>query len=183
MKSARANDIVIKISKNGVVQCCARTSISVLGKGTYVYKVYEMDENTNSKDRTAMTGSESGREVAALEEAAVEEAELIAEPVTEGDVEAAGEEVGIDDVANRDENELEDESEFDENNELDKELAGFVAEDVVGGREVSTLPTTMVVPIVFAEVCVSEVGIETVDVAEARGEENEPDIPLRLRVF
>jgi len=130
-----------------------------------------MYDNVSDKDRTAKIGSGSDREVAALEEAAGDDAELGAEPVMDGDAETAGEEVGIDDVVNRDEN------------ELDEVLAGFVADDVgnAGGEVSRLLPTTMVVPIVFEEVWVNEAGMEMVEVAEARGEENEPDIPLRVK--
>jgi len=133
--------------------------------------VYEMDDNVSNKDRTARIGNKSGREVVAFEEAVGEEAELVAKPVTEGEVEAAAEEVGIDDVVNRDENELE------------EEVAGFVADDVVnGGSEVSReLPTMIVVPTVSAEVWVSVAGIAMVEVAAARGDEKEPDIPLRVK--
>jgi len=121
------------------------------------------------KDRTARAGKESGRDAPALEGAPVAVPPLFG---TEGDVEAAGEEEGTEEVVNRDV-------------ELDEEAKGFDEDEVVGwegngGREVSTLPTVIVVGIMLP-VRVRDLGMEKVAVADTRGEEKEPDIPLRVK--
>lgn len=151
------------------VKCCARIYLSV---SFYRHvRVYEMDDDTIiHKDRTARVGSKSsGREASAFE------VELFV---------AEGEEEDTDDVVNRDENELvEDAGAEGEGDEVgtDEDAVDF-AEDSVGkgGSDVSTEPKVMVVAISFEEVWATVVGMAIVAVAEARGEENEPDIPLRL---
>jgi len=50
----------------------------------------------------------------------------------------------------------------------------------MGGSEVSTLPTVIVTSDKLP-VLKREVGTEKVSVAEARGAENEPDIPVRVK--
>lgn len=89
--------------------------------------------------------------------------------MTDGEA-AAGEDEGKDEVVNC------------EDIEVDEEDLAF--DEVVdsvgnGGSEVSTLPTVIVTGIMVPE-RVSEAGMGMVAVAEARGEENEPDIPSSL---
>jgi len=131
----------------------------------YKYRVYEMELNTRAhKDRPARSGRE-GRQATALEGEPVVEAELV---VIEGDAEAAG---GADEVVNG------------EDTELDEDVVSLdeVVEGVgIGGSDVSTLPTVIVVGIMLPLWKIEE-GMEKVVVAEARGEEKSPDIPLRVK--
>jgi len=118
------------------------------------------------KERTARAGSGSGREAVALEE------EFATAPlsVEEGDAEAVEEE-GADEVVNRNVVELdEDDCSFDE----------VVDAEGNEGREVSTLPTVTVVGM-MVPVCVRDTGMEKVVVADAKGEEKDPDIPSSLK--
>ena len=129
--------------------------------------VYERGDNASAhKERKARTGSETGFNGGdAAFEVGVEEAEL---SVPDSALEA---EVGIEAVENWDTSELEEE----------EEDLGCVADNEGNeGRDVFTLPTVMVVPLGVAEVWEKVVGMGMVEVAAARGEENEPDIPLRL---
>lgn len=90
----------------------------------------------------------------------------------EEDAASVEEEKDTEDVENRDENGLDDVSGFPE------DVAGVVVGD---RREGSTDPTVIVVGIKLPPWCVNVVGMAMLDVAEASGAENEPDIPLRVK--
>jgi hypothetical protein len=143
--------------------------LRVLEGGAHKYIVYGRGDNASAhKKRKARTDSETelnGRDAAF--EVGVEEAELC---VPDGALEA---EVGIEAVENWDTSELEEEEE-------EEDLGCAVDNEGNGGRDGFTLPTVMVVPLGVAEVWEKVVGMGMVEVAAARGEENEPDIPLRL---
>lgn len=130
-----------------------------------------METKTGNRDRTASAGSE--RLAAPL----VATADVASAPcVTDGESDDAGRDA----VVNCDENEL---AAAEAEADADREDALRVVENVGrGGGEVATEPMVMVVPAPLVLVLrVSALGTGMVEVARARGDANEPDMPLRLK--